>query len=222
MSLETFEGALDRIELLERTKEKYRTILVQVGMALTTGIWLAYLLYVMIGWVNRPETLPSFEQVKGLLWKSFAVWGIVTVGLYPVFSKIGGMLGEREIEKRIEERRRRLIQERVFLEMLRVEKGAEVRAEGGILILEGFTPAGETIMEKVADLKSTLDQFFTQMKILKKEVVSVNVRASDPELGSAFERFLRRYFGAAKPQIMVSLLPKDEGPEAVKIDMIVA
>ncbi len=222
MSLETFEGALDRIELLERTKEKYRTILVQVGMALTTGIWLAYLLYVMIGWVNRPETLPSFEQVKGLLWKSFAVWGIVTVSLYPIFSKIGSMLGEREIEKRIEERRRRLIQERVFLEMLRVEKGAEVRTEGGILILEGFTPAGETIMEKVADLRSTLDQFFTQMKILKKEVVSVNVRASDPELGSAFERFLRRYFGAAKPQIMVSLLPKDEGPEAVKIDMIVA
>ncbi len=221
MSLETFEGALDRVELLERTKEKYRTLLVQIGAALTTGVWFAYLLYVMLGWVNRPETLPSFDQVKGLLWKSFAAWGIATVAIYPIMSKIGGMIGEREMEKRIEERRRRLVQERVFLEMLRVEKGAEVRTEGGILIVEGLTPTGDTIMEKLTDLKNTLDDFFSQMKILKNEVVRVSVSASDPELGSAFEKFLRRYVRVTRPQIIVTLEPS-KGEELVKIDMLVA
>ncbi len=222
MSFDSFEGALDRVELLERTKEKYRAILVEAGMVLTTSIWLAYLIYVTLSWFNRPEALPSFEQVKGLLWKSFAVWGVATVAIYPIMSKIGGMIGEREMEKRIEERRRRLIQERVFLEMLRVEKGAEVRTEGGILVLEGLTPAGNTIVERLTDLKNTLDDFFSQMKILKSEVVSVTVRASDPELGSAFERFLRRYFKRAKPQITVTLEPSEEGVELVKIDMVVA
>lgn len=221
MSFDTFEGALDRVELLERIREKYRTLLVQAGVTLTTGIWLAYLLYVMIGWVNRPETLPGLDQMKGLLWKSFAAWGVATVAIYPIMSKIGGMIGEREMEKRIEERRRRLVQERVFLEMLRVEKGAEVRVEGGILVVEGLTPAGDTIMEKLTDLKSTLDDFFSQMKILKNEVVSVTVRASDPELGSAFEKFLRRYFRGTRPQIIVTLEPS-RGEELVKIDMLVA
>ncbi|HDM92825.1 MAG TPA: hypothetical protein ENG69_05480 [Candidatus Korarchaeota archaeon] len=225
MAFDTYEKPIDRHELFEKTRERYRTLLAQIGVAITTTLWFSYLMYVIIGWVGEPESVPPLEDVKGLLWKSFAAWAAATVAIYPIFSKIGTILGDRAVIRRIEERRRRMVEQQLFLEMMKADRNANVRTEGGIFYIEGLTPWGETVSEQIADLRGLLDEFFERFRILKSEVVSVTIRAPDREIGTIFEEWARKYFSEARPIIRVVverpglMAPPRRG---VKIDLVIA
>ncbi len=202
-AIDTFESVESRRELIEKTKERYRSMLVETGILISTVIWLSYLLLNVFKLLEDPLIFKKPELIQQKVWESFIIWAIAVIIFYPVSAYLGSKLGERAAKKILEKRKKGREERADLVRRLAVTKGIMVRSVGDRLEVKDILPEGEDPVEILSDLKQTIEEIMKNYGLMKGELVSVTIRTGSPSLGRIVKKWFESEFKDASPTIIV-------------------
>ncbi len=201
--VDSFESVESRRELIEKQKEKYKSMVVEAGILASTVIWLVYLLMNIFELLQDPFIFKKPELIQQKVWESFVIWAIAVITLYPLASYLGSRLGERAARKILEKRKVSRQERADFVRKLALSKGIVVRSVGDRLEIKDLSPEGEDPIEIISEMKQTLDLLMKHYGLMKGELVSVTIRTGSPSLGRIVRKWFESEFRDASPTIIV-------------------